>query len=289
MHETQTTTVYTDPGYKRYAILGAVVIALLIASNGYLFWQLKNVRQQVGDLTTNFATEMSTVRETSALDSGKTQKQLEDLRAELAATMEKASTSVGQARSEAKKHAENLAKQLAQKQDEQRTEIAEKISEIEEQSTTKFEQVTTDVGAVRTEVATTRQDLEHVVSDFKQVRGDMGVMSGRIATTGEELAALKALGDRNYFEFDVTKSKTPTRVGEIQVVLRNTESKNNRFAIDIFADDKRIEKKYKTVNEPIQFYIGGRGGQPYEIVVNEVGKNRIVGYLAAPKVERAGR
>jgi hypothetical protein len=142
---------------------------------------------------------------------------------------------------------------------------------------------------VRTEVATTRQDLEHVVSDFKQVRGDMGVMSGRIATTGEELAALKALGDRNYFEFDVTKSKVPARVGEIQIVLRNTEAKDNRFAIDIFADDKRIEKKYKTVNEPIQFYIGGRGGQPYEIVVNEVGKNRIVGYLAAPKVERAGR
>jgi hypothetical protein len=64
-------------------------------------------------------------------------------------------------------------------------------------------------------------------------------------------------------------------------------SKDNRFAIDIYADDKRIEKKFKTVNEPIQFYIGGRGGQPYEVVVNQVKKDRIVGYLAAPKVERA--
>jgi hypothetical protein len=126
-----------------------------------------------------------------------------------------------------------------------------------------------------------------VVTDFRQVRGDLGVMSGRIATNGEELAVLKQLGERNYFEFDVTKSKTPIRVGEISILLRNTVSKDNRFAIDIYADDKRIEKKFKTVNEPIQFYIGGRGGQPYEVVVNQVKKDRIVGYLAAPKVERA--
>jgi hypothetical protein len=62
MHENHTTTVYTDdPGYKRYAVLGAVVIVLLIASNAYLYWQLNNVRHQVGDMTTNFATEMRPV------------------------------------------------------------------------------------------------------------------------------------------------------------------------------------------------------------------------------------
>jgi hypothetical protein len=38
----------------------------------------------------------------------------------------------------------------------------------------------------------------------------------------------------------------------------------------------------------VQFYVS-RARQPYELVVNEVQKDRIVGYLAVPKVETASR
>ena len=292
MEETHVYTTDSDQRFKRFVIVGAVLIALLIASNGYLFWQLQNVRGEVGDLSSNFAAEVNeinTARETSAVESGKTRKDLEDLREQLSTTIKTAETSVGKARVDARKHAEKLAQDLASKQEEQRNQIAERISEIQEEASTKIERVSTDVGSVKNEVASNKHELDTVVSDFKVVRGDLGVMSGRIATNGEELAALKALGERNYYEFEIPKSKTATRVGDIQVTLRNTEWKNNRFAIDIFADDKRIEKKFKTVNEPIQFYMGGRGGQPYEIVVNEVKKDRIVGYLATPKSQMARR
>jgi chromosome segregation ATPase len=287
MENTQVSTTNSNQSFKGFVIGAAVAIALLAGATGYLFWQLNEVRDQVASASQNFSDEMSTVRETSALDTGTTRKEMEDLRQQLSATLETAQSSVGQAKVEAKKHAEKLAQSLAKKQDEQRDQIAQRISEIEEEASSRIEQVNSDVGSVKEEIATSRRELEDVVTDFRQVRGDLGVMSGRIATNGEELAVLKQLGERNYFEFDVTKSKTPIRVGEISILLRNTVSKDNRFAIDIYADDKRIEKKFKTVNEPIQFYIGGRGGQPYEVVVNQVKKDRIVGYLAAPKVERA--
>ncbi len=287
MENTQVSTTNSHQGFKGFLIGAAVAIALLAGATGYLFWQLNEVRDQVAGASQNFSDEMSTVRETSALDTGKTRKEMEDLRQQLSATLETAQSSVGQAKVEAKKHAEKLAQNLAKKQEEQRDQIAQRISEIEQEASSKIEQVNHDVGSVKEEIATSRRELEDVVTDFRQVRGDLGVMSGRIATNGEELAVLKQLGERNYFEFDVAKSKTPIRVGEISILLRNTESKDNRFAIDIYADDKRIEKKFKTVNEPIQFYIGGRGGQPYEVVVNQVRKDRIVGYLSAPKVERA--
>ncbi|HUG82311.1 MAG TPA: hypothetical protein VML01_11655 [Bryobacterales bacterium] len=287
MENTQVSTTNSHQGFKGFLIGAAVAIALLAGATGYLFWQLNEVRDQVAGASQNFSDEMSTVRETSALDTGKTRKEMEDLRQQLSATLETAQSSVGQAKVEAKKHAEKLAQNLAKKQEEQRDQIAQRISEIEQEASSKIEQVNHDVGSVKEEIATSRRELEDVVTDFRQVRGDLGVMSGRIATNGEELAVLKQLGERNYFEFDVAKSKTPIRVGEISILLKNTESKDNRFAIDIYADDKRIEKKFKTVNEPIQFYIGGRGGQPYEVVVNQVRKDRIVGYLSAPKVERA--
>jgi predicted amino acid dehydrogenase len=114
------------------------------------------------------------------------------------------------------------------------------------------------------------------------VTGDLGVQSGYIATNSKELALLKRLGERNITEFKLAKTKDPQRVGDIALVLKRTDQKKNKYTVEVVADDKRTEKKDKGVNEPIQFYVS-KARQPYEIVVNEVKKDLIVGYLAAPK------
>jgi len=52
----------------------------------------------------------------------------------------------------------------------------------------------------------------------------------------------------------------------------------------VLVDDKSIEKKDKTAGEPVQFYVKGSARtSPYEIVVFDVGKNQITGYLSTPK------
>ena len=70
--------------------------------------------------------------------------------------------------------------------------------------------------------------------------------------------------------------------------LKSSDVKRNKYALVVLADDKRIEKKDKTLNEPVQFY-ASRMRQPYEIVINEVGKDHVVGYLATPKVQLSRR
>ena len=65
-------------------------------------------------------------------------------------------------------------------------------------------------------------------------------------------------------------------------IVGQADAGKNRFTLTVMADDKRIEKRDKTVNEPVQFYVMGTR-QPYEIVVNQVHKDRVVGYLATPK------
>jgi hypothetical protein len=55
----------------------------------------------------------------------------------------------------------------------------------------------------------------------------------------------------------------------------------------VLADDKRVEKRDRTVNEPVQLYVSGYR-QPVEIVVNQVNKDEVVGYVSVPKVA-AGR
>jgi hypothetical protein len=131
--------------------------------------------------------------------------------------------------------------------------------------------------------------LEQTVANLKHATGELDSHSSLIATNAKELQALRELGERNYSEFTITKAKQPTRVGDVMVQLKKVDPKRNRFTIAITADDKTVEKRDRTLNEPIQFYTL-KARQPDEIVVNQVRKDTIVGYLATPKVQsgRAG-
>ena len=111
----------------------------------------------------------------------------------------------------------------------------------------------------------------------------MNVMSGLIAHNRDDLEELKRRGDRNYYEFTIQKSKSAQRVGPVQVALNKTDPKKSKFTMTVIADDKTIEKKDRTAGEPVQFYVGRTRGTPFEIVVFDVGKNQITGYLSAPK------
>ena len=145
--------------------------------------------------------------------------------------------------------------------------------------------VKTDVGGVKAEVAAARSDLERTIADLKRMRGDMGEMSGLIATSSKELNALRELGDRVYWEFSLPKNGNVQKVGDVQLMLKRLDAKRNRYSLEVVMDDKHIEKKDKTINEPVQFYSGARSRQPLEVVVYEIDKDKVVGYLAAPKVQ----
>jgi hypothetical protein len=152
----------------------------------------------------------------------------------------------------------------------------------------KVTEVATDVGSVKGEVAQTKSTLEQTLNDLKSVRGDLGVQSGLIATNAKELSALRELGERGYHEFSFAKSDKVQKIGGILVAVKKTDPKRNKYTIEVVADDRKVEKKDKNINEPVQFYVQG-ARTPYEIVVNEVQKDRIVGYLATPKVVQARR
>jgi hypothetical protein len=107
-----------------------------------------------------------------------------------------------------------------------------------------------------------------------------------IATNAGELAALKALGDRTITEIKLgkTKGKTTTRFADISLKLISADKNKNKYTVMVMADDKQTEKKDKGVNEPVQFYTAKGGHIPYELVINTVNKDEIVGYLSTPKV-----
>jgi hypothetical protein len=167
--------------------------------------------------------------------------------------------------------------------------LATQLSAVQTESNEKITAVSSDLGGAKKDIADTRTDLETTKGKLERANGDMGVMSGLIAHNRDDLEELKRRGDRNYYEFKISKSKQPQRVGPVQVTLNKTDQKKGKYTMTVFVDDRSIEKKDKTAGEPVQFYLKGAARMtPYEIVVFDVGKNDINGYLSTPKEGTGG-
>ena len=270
-------------------LIGSVVA--LLGANIYLFTQLNAVKSDFLDFQKTTQTEISSLKESSTVSTQTARRSVTSLKDELEAARRQAQMAAGQAKVDAQKHAQELASRLQLEQERQekaaadmKSELTQAVSNVEQATTTKITEVSSEVGAVKTDVQSARSELQNTIQDLKRVRGDLDGTSSLVATNGKELQTLRQMGERNYFEFNITKSKEPRRVGDVALFLKKTDPKKNRFTIELLADDKRVEKKDKNLNEPVQFYVS-KARQPYEIVVNEVKKDQIVGYLATPKVQ----
>ena len=271
-----------NSGLKMAILFGAVIA--LIAANIYLYLQVDSLKTQLAKVQDSILAEVGRVRESGSVSTAAARKNIEDLQTKLTEAKREANQAAGQAKVDATKRAEELTRQLAEQQKAATKEMESQITKVEETASSKIGQVSSDVSTVRTEVASNKAELDKTIAQLHSTAGDLGVQSGLIATNGKELAALKALNDRNYFEFKIGKTKAPQRVGDILVLLKKADLKKNRYTVEITADDKRTEKRDKSINEPVQFYTS-KARQPYELLVNEVKKDQIVGYLATPKVQ----
>jgi predicted nucleic acid-binding Zn-ribbon protein len=162
------------------------------------------------------------------------------------------------------------------------------ISGITEQHQQQLSQVTgevagvkTDLGGTKTDLASTKSDLEATKAKLESTIGDLHVQSGLIAHTRDDLEILKHRGDRNIYEFTLTKNKR-TPVSTVSLELKKTDPKKSRFTLNVLADDRTIEKKDRTLFEPMQF-LTGREKNLYEVVVLSVDKNKVTGYMSTPK------
>src|ERR1700678_4469717 len=142
--------------------------------------------------------------------------------------------------------------------------------------------VKTDVGGVKTDVAATKTALADTESRLQRVTGDLGLTSGLVATTAKELDILKHKGDRNYYDLNLTKGAKPTPISGVSLQLKKAAKKHSNNTLVVESDDKKIEKKDKSLDEPVQFYTG-KDKLLYELVINTINKNQVIGYLATPK------
>jgi hypothetical protein len=136
-----------------------------------------------------------------------------------------------------------------------------------------------DVNKLGGDVTGVKTDLDATKNNLEMARSEMGTL---IARNHDEIDQLRRMGQRDYYEFTVTRKGGAQKVGAVQVELKDTNTKKNQFTINVLADDKSFEKKNRSVNEPIFFYTGGTR-QAVELVINKVSKSTASGYLSVPK------
>src|SRR6516165_2124642 len=162
-----------------------------------------------------------------------------------------------------------------------RQEASSKVAEVQQVAETKIGNVSGDVTKANARIDATNKDL---ADSRRQLSDVQTTLSSQIAKNASDLADLRKKGERDYFEFTLTKPKKNemTRVADIQLQLRRTDPKRSKYDVLIQVDDSRLEKKDRTANEPVQFLVG-RDKLRYEVVVNFVDKDKVSGYLSTPK------
>jgi len=289
MEEIKPNPEFSNPRGRNWATpILAGAFALSLGINGYQSVRIQDVNKEVGGVqrqVNELQASLGNVDKTLQDNLGGVRTDLDSARKETQESVNKAAMA---AQIAARRHADKIVSNLAKSEEEKAKQMTAELSQVKEntlQANSKIDGVSTDVGAVKVDVVKTQTELQSTISDLRRATGDMGVMSGLIATNSKELTALRELGDRNYVEFEISRTGKPQRVGDIQLAVRKTDVKRSKFTMDVIADDRKIEKRDKTANEPIQFYVLSKARQPYELVVNEVTKNAVKGYLAVPKIQ----
>jgi chromosome segregation ATPase len=255
--------------------IGGLVLAVL-ASIGALVWSYTLSTR----LTRAEASLTAASQQNEKLAADLTA-QLEQTNSRLRTTSETLGQSVGLTQQQLEMKTKDLTRAQradAARLEKQQVEATQKIGAV----STDVATVKTDVTGVKTDVAKTQPDLQTTQTQLQSMKGDLGVQSGLIATNHDELEILKHKGDRNYTEFTLNKSSKPQPVSTISLELKKADVKHNRYTVEVIADDKTIDKKDKGLNEPVQFYTG-KTPMLFEMVVNSINKNQIVGYISAPK------
>ena len=191
----------------------SVFVAALIGANVYLYMQLDKVKKDLTAANDTAQSRIDKLEEAASVSTRSNRRTVEELRDQLERARRQANLAAGQAKDEALKKVDETRAALEAAQQKASQQLSSDISKVKESADTQFSQVGTEVTTVKGDVAATKSQLEKTVADLKRATGELDGHSVLIATNGKELAALQALGERNYVQFTIRKKQATAKSG----------------------------------------------------------------------------
>jgi chromosome segregation ATPase len=266
MSEYQEPVVHTTTGTPRWVALAVAIVAVLSLIGLGIGWTAINHANATEQST---QTSLKQTNDTLGQRLTRAEEQNQQLQSDLKVVTDKLNVTQADlqaARKQTKSATVAYEKKLNGLQTSVKTELASKANND-------------DVNKLNGDVNGVKGDLDATKNSIQMARSEMGTL---IARNHDEIDQLRRMGQRDYFEFALTRKSGAQKVGSIQVELKDTNVKKNRYTVNVLADDKSFEKKDRSVNEPIFFYTGGSRAA-LELVINKVTKTGATGYLSLPK------
>jgi multidrug efflux pump subunit AcrA (membrane-fusion protein) len=248
-------------------VLGEIYTLTKVGAISAVQAQEASLRTQVQQSNDQLTAKLSSLEDANA-------QQLDALRSELDTTSQKMGKSDGKQLARARALVAKLEKQT----EAENAALKDEIDKNNQQVGQQMASVTQDVAATRTDLGSTKQTVTTLQNDLGMARSEMGTL---IARNHDDIETLRKLGQRNYYEFTLSKNQEQT-VASIGLVLKKTSVKHNRFNLNMLTNDTVIPKDNRTIDEPI-FFATGSSKEFYELVVNKVAQNSVTGYISTPK------
>jgi hypothetical protein len=261
------------------ATVVAAVLLFAAMTNVYLFSRVKQLEVEAHTLQVRMDDEIAQVQESAAYRASQIRHEVAELQQEVKKSQSQVTkTSRSDTRHRVKKLADSVAKQQRDQQEfllgELRT-VSGETDEVREN----VDGLRGEVGVVKEEAETTRIRLSDTNAAVRSTRNHLMDLDGEVGHTKADIASLKKLNERKRIAFVLKKSRKMQRVGDLYLRLKNTSPKNNRYSLEIMADDKKVEQKKKHLHEALRFFLPG-SADPYEIVVTSVSKTHVTGYIS---------
>ncbi|HUJ48560.1 MAG TPA: hypothetical protein VLW25_00110 [Bryobacteraceae bacterium] len=269
-------------------------LALALAGNVYQFVKSQRLARDLAAIQHNLQAQITRLSDATSGAFDVAERRFEELKRlqdSTAAAIIDARSELRHSNSQVATRLEDRNQELAQRNQE----LAAQLTALKQDIAARLQSTAARLQNTSTKLDTADAKLQHVFTetdrnraDLKKVAVDLNAVTAKLATTAKTVTTLPQppatppqLPARKHLPFDLLTTKVPTRIGEIQIAIRSTDPKNNRYSMDLYTGDKVARGKDCAVNEAVQFYLSGNP-LPYEVVVNQVWKDEVIGYVSAP-------
>jgi vacuolar-type H+-ATPase subunit I/STV1 len=254
-----------------FLVLAALAVGEILTVNHMNTLRMQLTAQQAllrdevtGQLREQVSSRLAAIEQQNA-------QQLEAVKTELDQAAKRVGAQSGELR-----RARNMVAQLQDEQRVQTEQFKQALNQKADQE--QVGALSQDVSATKSDLNTTKTNVSTLASDLGMARSEMGTL---IARNHDDIEYLRKLGDRDYFEFTLARSK-PAKVAGVGLTLKKTNLKRHSFTVATLVDDMDVERKDCAINSPVFFYVNG-SKKPFELVVNHVESNEVKGYVSTPK------
>jgi hypothetical protein len=151
----------------------------------------------------------------------------------------------------------------------------------------KLSQLESEQADQRAKMAQTEANLRQEISSVREENGrDLSGVRQQEETNARDVNTLSHKFDQERIDFEMAKGQNKELLPGIELRIRGMNPAYQRYhgALWLLQDRRTVWLRDQSVHEPVRFFHKDGGG-PYELVVTDVTKKAVVGYLLAPAVK----